>query len=257
MMIGTPIRLRRIFPPGGRRLFAVPLDHSVSMGPIPGLETTAPLAEELQEAGVDLLIAPKGAVRELASVLRPGTLLAVHLSASTSLGTEPDHKVLVGSAAEAVALGADLASVQVNFGVPGEGAMLRDLGLAVDQCRALGLPLLCMAYFKGPGGGGLEELRHACRACADLGADILKTSYPGSSAALTELFRSTPVPVLLGGGERAGTDDALLARVREVVQAGGRGICIGRNLFQRRPLLPLARRIAEVLHGKPEGPSGA
>jgi DhnA family fructose-bisphosphate aldolase class Ia len=252
-MIGSTIRLRRIFPPDRPRLFAVPLDHSVSMGPIDGLEATGPVADELQEAGVDLLIVPKGAIREVAPVLRPRTLLGVHLSASTSLATSPDHKVLVGTAAEAVALGADLVSVQVNFGIPEEGAMLRDLGVAVEQCRTLGLPLLCMAYVKRPGGGTAEEIRHACRATADLGADIVKTSYPGSEAELVRLVQTTPVPVLLGGGEKAGTTKALLARVSEVGRTGGRGICIGRNLFQRRPVGPLARRIAEVLHDGPPG----
>ncbi len=250
-MVGTSLRLRRIFPPDGRRLFAVPLDHSVSMGPIDGLEEIAPVAEELQAGGVDLLVVTKGAARQIAPVLRPATLLGIHLSASTTMGPRPDHKVLVGTAAEAVALGADLASVQVNFSTPEEGEMLRDLGVAVDQCRALGLPLLAMAYVKRPDGGTPEEIRHACRAVADLGADIVKTSSPGSVDELARLYRSTPVPVLLGGGERSGSPAALLERVRDVARAGGRGICIGRNLFQRRPLTPLARQIAEVLRTEP------
>jgi len=37
--------------------------------------------------------------------------------------------------------------------------------------------------------------------------------------------------------------------VKESVRAGGGGICIGRNLFQRQPVGPLARRIATILHG--------
>lgn len=246
-MHGTTIRLRRIFPPERPRIFAVPLDHAVSMGPIEGLESTSAVAEELERSGVNLLIVPKGAVRDVAPTLRPTTLLAVHLSASTTLGETPDLKVLTGTPTEAVGLGADLVSVQVNFGIPGEGEMLRDLGIAVDQCRALGLPLLVMAYVKRPGGGTPEEIRHACRASADLGADIVKTSYPGSFHELVRLIHSTPVPVLLGGGEKNGSEDELLDRVREVVRAGGRGICIGRNLFQRRPVGPLAQRISTIL----------
>jgi DhnA family fructose-bisphosphate aldolase class Ia len=227
----------------------VPLDHPVSMGPINGLEQLAPVAEELQEAGVDLLIVTKGAVRELTPVLEPTTLLGIHVSASTTLGPGANRKVLVGSAAEAVGLGADLLSVQVNFGVPEEPEMLTDFGVAVDQCRALGLPLLCMAYVKKEGGGTAEELQHAARAAADLGADIVKTSYPGSLAEFTKLVRTTPVPVLIGGGVRMEPESAFLRLVEESVKAGGAGICIGRNLFQRRPVGPLARQIATRLHG--------
>jgi DhnA family fructose-bisphosphate aldolase class Ia len=247
-MYGKQIRLRRVFPEPERKLFSVPLDHPVSMGPIDGLERIAPVVEELEDGGVDLLIVTKGAVREVAPVLRPRVLLGVHVSASTSLGTTSDRKVLVGTAEEAVGLGADLLSVQVNFGVPEEPEMLRDLGLASDQCRALGLPLLCMAYVKKSGGGTADELRHAARAAADTGADIVKTSYPGSAAEFERLCRTTPVPVLIGGGVRLDHEEQFLSIVRASMKAGGAGICIGRNLFQRRPLGPLARQIAGILH---------
>jgi DhnA family fructose-bisphosphate aldolase class Ia len=250
-MYGKQIRLKRLFPTATRRLFSVPLDHSVSMGPIDGLERLAPVAEQLQEGGVDLLIVTKGAVRELAPVLRPNVALGVHVSASTSLGTSANRKVLVGTAEEAVGLGADLLSVQVNFGAAEEPEMLRDLGIAADQCRALGLPLLCMAYVKKANGGSPDELRHAARAAADTGADIVKTSYPGSREEFLRLCHTTPVPVLIGGGVRLDDEAAFLALVRESMSAGGAGICIGRNLFQRRPLAPLARQIATLLHETP------
>lgn len=249
-MYGKTIRLRRLFPTPERRLFSVPLDHALSMGPIDGLEELAPLAHELVDGGVDLLIVTKGAVRELAPVLGPSTFLGVHVSASTSLGTTSQHKRLVGSAAEAVGLGADLLSVQVNFGVAEEGDMLTDLGTAADQCRQLGLPLLCMAYVKKTGGGTPDELRHAARAAADLGADIVKTSYPGSTEEFRKLCRTTPVPVLIGGGVRLDDEAEFLRLVEESVRAGAGGICIGRNLFQRAPVGPLARRIATLLHGE-------
>lgn len=247
-MYGTTLRLKRIFPGGSRRLFSVPLDHSVSMGPIDGLEAVAPVVEELQSAGVDMVVVTKGAVREVVPVLNSRTLLGVHISASTALSPSPNHKILAGTAAEAVALGADLLSVQVNFGTAEEGLMLRDLGIAVDQAHSLGLPLMCMSYVKKSPGPTLEELQHAGRAAADLGADIVKTSYPGSEAAFKSLVRTTPVPVLIGGGVRADDEAGFLETVRATVRAGGAGICIGRNLFQRRPVGPFARQLAALLH---------
>src|SRR5579859_7951991 len=226
-MYGKQLRLKRIFP-GERRLFSVPLDHSVSMGPIEGLEEIPAVVAELERAGVDLVIVTKGAVRGLVPVLTPHTMLGIHVSTSTSLNPNSNRKVLTGSAEEAISLGADLLSVQVNFGIPEEGEMLRDLGVAADQCRALGLPLLCMAYVKKPSGGTPDELRHPCRAAADLGADIVKTSYPGSLEEYRRLVRTTPAPLLLGGGNRLEDDNAFLGLVRETVTAGAAGICIGR-----------------------------
>lgn len=246
-MYGKELRLRRLFPGGSRRLFSVPLDHSVSMGPIDGLEATAPLVEELQTAGVDLFIVTKGAVRDVVPVLRPPSLLGVHLSASTALGPASNRKVLVGTAMEAAALGADLVSVQVNFGIPDEGDMLSDFGTIVDQARAVGLPLLCMAYVKKPT-PTLEELQHASRAAADLGADIVKSSYPGSEDGFRAIVRSTPVPVVIGGGIRQDDEESIVRTVEATLRVGGAGICIGRNLFQRKPVGPLAHRLATILH---------
>jgi DhnA family fructose-bisphosphate aldolase class Ia len=248
-MYGKQIRLKRLFPNDRRRLFSVPLDHSVSMGPIDGLESTEAVVRELGSAGADLVIVTKGAVREVVRALEPPMLLGVHVSASTALGPGADRKVLVGTAEEALALGADLLSVQVNFGVPEEPSMLEALGTAAEQSARLGLPLLCMAYVKKTNGGTAAELRHACRAAADLGADIVKTSYPGSLDEFRELVRTTPVPILVGGGVRVDDEEPFLEIVRQTMAAGAGGICIGRNLFQRRPLVPLARRVADILHG--------
>ena len=64
-MYGKTIRLRRIFPNDRRRLFSVPLDHSVSMGPIEGLEDAPALVRELQASGVDMVVVTKGAVAPL------------------------------------------------------------------------------------------------------------------------------------------------------------------------------------------------
>jgi DhnA family fructose-bisphosphate aldolase class Ia len=246
--IGLELRLRRLLPPGGRRLFAVPLDHSVSMGPISGLESSALAARELVRAGVDLLIVTKGAVRQVLPELAPSTALGVHLSASTGLSPNPDRKRVVGSAAEAVALGADLLSVQVNFGVEGEEEMLADLGATVEGAHALGLPVLCMTYVKGARPADAPALAHAARATADLGADLVKVPYPGSDAALQQLVDTTPVPVLLGGGIRMDDERVALDRIRGALTTGIAGLCAGRNLFQRAPVEPFARAVAALVH---------
>jgi len=78
--------------------------------------------------------------------------------------------------------------------------------------------------------------------------DIVKTSYPGSLEGFRSVVRATPVPVLIGGGVKTDDESAFLQVVAESVSAGGAGICIGRNLFQRRPIGALARKVAAVLH---------
>ena len=246
-MSGKELRLRRLFPGPRSTLFAVPLDHSLSVGPISGLARLGPTAHALQAGGARCLIVHKGAVREVQHELLPTTLLGVHLSASTSLAPDTGRKRIAGTVEEAVRLGADLVSVQVNFGDPAEGEMLEDLGHTAEACEALGMPLLCMSYVKQKGKElDASAIAHACRAVADLGADIAKTNFP-SVEGFRQVVASTPVPVLVGGGPRMDREEDLLRLVRESMTAGARGICIGRNLFQAHDVTATARRVAQLL----------
>lgn len=249
-MSGKEIRLRRLFPGPKARLFAVPLDHSLSVGPIPGLGEVGPTARALQEGGVRCLIAHKGTVRALRGVLLPETLLGVHLSASTSLAPEAGRKRIAGSVEEAVRLGADLISVQVNFGDTAEGEMLEDLGHVAEACEALGMPLLCMSYVRVKGReNDPTALAHAARAAADLGADIVKTNFPGAQGFRT-VAEGASVPVLVGGGPKMEREEDLFDLVKASVQAGARGICIGRNLFQATDVASTARKVADLLSSR-------
>lgn len=253
-MSGKELRLRRLFPSPTARLFAVPMDHSLSVGPIEGLHDVRGTALALQEGGARCLIAHKGTVRSLVGSLSPSTLLGVHLSASTSLAPDSGRKHLAGTVEEAVRLGADLVSVQVNFGDSAEGEMLRDLGRVAEACSALGMPLLCMAYVRTKGRElDPAALAHACRAAADLGADVVKTNFPSVEGFRT-VVRGTPVPVLVGGGPKMDREEDLLQLVADSVEAGARGICIGRNLFQAADVRGTARRVADILSGSSSSP---
>lgn len=241
------MRLKRLFPSNRSGLFAVPMDHSLTMGPIPGIERLGPMVQKLQSGGVTAIIVHKGAVRDIQDVLDPSTSLGIHLSSSTTQSPEPHRKFLSGRVHDAVRLGADFVSLQVNFGVPGEGEMLADLGEIVDQAAALGIPVLCMAYVKRKGQEyDPDSLAHACRAAADLGADVVKTSFP-SLEGFKRIVGSVSVPVLVGGGQKLENKADLLRLVEQSMGAGGAGICIGRNLFQQDDVIGVCNEVRRIL----------
>ena len=254
-MSGKELRLRRLFPRGDSRLFAVPLDHSLTMGPLPGLQDLASTVATLQEGGVEAVIVHKGALAAVQRALRPTTWVGVHLSASTTLSPQPERKYRAGTVADAVRRGADFVSVQVNFGTEQEGPMLQDLGAVAEESEDLGIPLLCMAYVRKPGRElDPESLAHACRASVDLGADIVKTSFPGLDG-FRRMVDSVPAPLLVGGGPRLEREEDFLQLVRDTVRAAGRGICIGRNVFQSPDPVRLGRKVKEILRGAGEFPA--
>jgi predicted phospho-2-dehydro-3-deoxyheptonate aldolase len=248
-MDGKSWRLRRITDPRDGRTVILPLDHGLTMGPIHGLVSPAAALTRLRHAGPDAVILHKGLVRYLPQDLDPAMGLIIHLSAATDLSPQ-GNKVLVTGVERALAMGADGVSVHVNFSGPKEPDMLTDLGRVADHCLALGMPLLVMAYLRG---GTLAEedpkgLAIAARACAELGADLVKLPWPGSAEALAEIVEGCPVGIVMAGGSRQAGPQGLESRVEAALAAGAVGVAAGRNVFQDPDPARVLRQLMLLVH---------
>ena len=84
-MIGKKIRLERIIDRNTRRTVIVPMDHGVTVGPIPGLEQVAPAANLIAEGGANAAVVHRGAAMFGHRGYGRDLGLILHLSASTSL----------------------------------------------------------------------------------------------------------------------------------------------------------------------------
>jgi DhnA family fructose-bisphosphate aldolase class Ia len=85
------------------------------------------------------------------------------------------------------------------------------------------------------------------RAAAELGADVVKTAWPGDAAAFGKIVEACFVPVIVLGG--AASDEAgILTMVEQSVKAGGAGIAIGRNVWQQPDPLLTLRRLHAIVH---------
>lgn len=250
-MNGKTWRLRRIIDPVDGRTIVLPMDHGVSLGPIPGLVSPESLLSAFCRVIPDAVVLHKGLVRFLPRSIDPRMGLIIHLSASTVLGTS-DRKVRVTSPDDALAMGADGVSVHVNFGGPHESHMLADLGRVADRCQALGLPLLVMAYLRG--GSTAESdtgaLAHAARVCAELGADLVKIPWPGSPEALREIVSGCPVGVVIAGGECRESFEGMQLRVQTALDAGAIGIAAGRTIFQTADPCETLETLSRLIHVK-------
>lgn len=229
--IGTSHRLRRLQCPATDRILCIPMDHGFSMGATPGTTDMAATAGKLEKGGASCVVVHKGNAASVAG-RRFGWLL--HLSGSTAVNPDPLDKVLVADVEEGLALGADGISVHVNFGSPTESAQVRDLGRVSRDCRRWGLPLLVMAYARGPAiedAYDAEVVRQIARASAEAGADVVKTVYTGDPDSFRAVTRGCPVPVIIAGGPRKGDDAEVLAMVADAMEAGAKGVSMGRNVF--------------------------
>jgi DhnA family fructose-bisphosphate aldolase class Ia len=94
---------------------------------------------------------------------------------------------------------------------------------------------------------GFEYLRRNVRLCAELGADIVKTNWPGDDDAFGRLVEAANgIPVVLAGGSRL-EDSELLRRMQAAVEAGAVGCSVGRNIFMHRSPEAITRALARVI----------
>lgn len=250
-MIGKSIRLERIINRNSRRAVMVPMDHGITLGPIAGLQDMKVTVNSVVDGGANAIILHKGIVGAGHRGYGEDVGLILHLSASTALSPDPNEKRLVSSVEEALVMGADAVSVHVNLGAEGEPRMLSDLGRVSKECARWGMPLLAMMYARGEkirNPFAVENVKHAARVAAELGADVVKVVYTGAPESFAEVVDGCHVPVVIAGGEKVETEEELLEMVAGSLEAGGIGVSIGRNVFQHPDPAKMVRAISAIAH---------
>lgn len=256
-MKGKELRLARIINHATRRTVIVPMDHGFSLGQVSGLKDMKGAVERVIAGGADAIVLHRGMVRHFPEAAARSTGLIVHLSGGTNTSPDPEEKVPVCTVREALALGADAVSVQVNLGSRTESRMIEVAGMVSRECRLHGIPLLIMCYPKGIRQEGNMEhaIGHCIRVAEELGADLIKTAYTGSSASFAPLLEASSVPVVVAGGERS-EEGGVLTMIRDAISAGAAGVCMGRNAFQRDDTAAFIREVRRIVHGTPDGQIG-
>ena len=174
MSFGRALRLRRLFRHPDGRLFVVPLDHSVTDGPVTRHGSLDELVGELASNGADAVVLHKGSPRFVRPQRFQDTSLIVHVSASTARAADPDAKFLVGTVDEAVLLGADMVKTVLPEPVSALG----------DITRGCPIPVLVAG---GASAAAADDLFGRVRAAIDGGAagiavgrNVFQATDPGA-----------------------------------------------------------------------------
>ncbi|MBW2989471.1 2-amino-3,7-dideoxy-D-threo-hept-6-ulosonate synthase [Candidatus Woesearchaeota archaeon] len=249
-MIGKQIRMQRIMDRNTAKTVIIPMDHGVTVGPIKGLENMRNAIDKVADGGANAIVLHKGIVGAGHRSGGRDVGLIVHLSASTSLGPDPNHKIIACSVEEAVKLGADAVSIHINVGAEDEAEMLKDMGKVTKDCEKWGMPLLAMMYPRGKkikNEKDVEAVKLATRVGAELGADIVKTNYTGDPDSFKEVVEGCPVPVIIAGGSK-GDEKATLKMIEDAMKAGAAGVAMGRNSFQHETPDKFIKAVCKVVH---------
>jgi class I fructose-bisphosphate aldolase len=243
--------MERIINRNTGRTVIVPMDHGISVGPIDGLMDMKAAVQNVAEGGANAIVEHKGLVGVGHRGSGKDIGLIIHLSGSTSLSPSPNAKTLVCTVEEAIKLGADAVSIHINIGDSQEKEMLNDFGKISYESRTWGMPLLAMVYPRGEKVADeydVEVVKHAARVGSEMGADIVKVSYPGSSESFREVIEGSTIPVVIAGGPKMDSDQEILEMVKGSIDAGGSGVSIGRNVFQHKNPRKMVQAIAAIVN---------
>ena len=248
-MFGKNVRMERIMDRNTGNCVIVPLDHGISVGPIPGIIDFKKTVSDVTTGGATAVLMHKGMVPHGHRTTGHDVGLILHLSASTDIGVNSQSKVLVATVEDGLKLGADAISIHINVGAQEEPQMLADAGRVSSSCMDWGMPLIAMTYARGPSikdSFDPTAVAHAARVGAEIGADIVKCSYTGDIDSFARVVDGAQVPVVIAGGPKMDSDMDILNMVSDSLQAGGHGVSIGRNVFQHRDVQGIMGAISDI-----------
>ena len=241
-------RLSNILRGDGKALVAV-LDHASGMGPMPGIVDPRPAIEKLVAGGADAIATSLGTATACADLLdHVGLILRVDGGVST-LGDMTGSMALIFGVEDALRIGAD-GVISMAYCGQGEGDVLPYVALLGSECREWGvaylaetLPIVDDARSTEP-----QHVALAARIGIEYGADLVKTVYTGSPDSFRSVTEACYKPVLVLGGPRMDSDEAVLNTVRGAIDGGGAGVAMGRNLWQHEHPERITRAIATIIH---------
>jgi fructose-bisphosphate aldolase/2-amino-3,7-dideoxy-D-threo-hept-6-ulosonate synthase len=255
MNLGKRMRMKKVIDPAGASIICA-LDHGMTsptfLTPLADIEART---AEAVAGGANVIMMSKGMIRRAEPAFSRETALALLLSASANAGEDRPRVVQVAEVEEACRLGADAVVLFVALTGETEPGMISTLAAIGGECERLGIPFIAEAEFPTTyatvedlsAAYGLDYLRRNVRLCAELGADIVKTNWPGNAEEFGELVEATSgVPVVLAGGTRV-DDRELLERMEGALSVGAIGCSVGRNIFMHRDPEAITRALSRVI----------
>jgi class I fructose-bisphosphate aldolase len=258
---GHALREAYLWRPASERTIVVAVDHGLFMGPIPGVGDLHQLLPQLAAGGADAIQLTPGQAMHHADTFRgrEAPALVVRLDACNiwrkgQLAPEPGYWAAVATPKRALQLGAHVAVCFLLYGWEDdrtEASNLTQVGRWAEECADLGLPLMVEPLPIGPrvsDENDAESVALGVRMAVEAGASLIKCNYTGNRGSFREMVRGCPVPILARGGPKASSEAAYLAQVRDIILSGGRGLVVGRNVFQSEQPAETLHKLVSLVH---------
>ena len=223
----------------------VAIDHPLYSWPCRGLEDREALLRAVVAAGADAVIVSYGTLRDCRDALGDAApILKLDLTTLTLEGYATTEYVEAWTVDDAVRLGAGAGLTFVQVGTPFELAALQLAGRVAAAADAAGVAYVCEIM---PAGDDPLAIAACCRTAAELGARVVKTSFPQPAAAIADAI-GCGIPVVLAGGDPRDPARSL-ADAADAMTAGAAGVAFGRNVWGAADPAAMVRDLGRIVHG--------
>ncbi len=242
-------RLKRIFASDGKTVI-VAMDHGLGLSVLPELSDTETVIRKIVQGGADAVITSYGIAARYGDAFGRAGLIVRLDGGNTILGSGMGGSLLY-SVEDAIRVGADGV---VCMGFPGarnEAETLENIAKVAGECRYWQLPLVAEML---PGGfnaeppNTVENIKLVARIGAELGANIIKTSFTGSVEEYREITASCFAPIVVLGGDKTGNIADLFKTIEKAMAAGVAGVAIGRNVWKTKKPERVVRALVGLVH---------
>ncbi len=251
--LGFDLRLSRIIDPKSGAAVLITMDHGVE-GYYKELQDPRATVRAIIEGGATSFLLRRGLARFICDEIRGKAGFVYRVTTATGLRDKFSEQIFLTGVEEALRIGADAVVPTFFIGAETEVRDFLAFGHLADKCHEWGMPLLAEVFpIGGPGTEpfagpySVDEVRDCCRAAAEEGADFIKTYYTGSPDSFKKVVDYCPVPVLIAGGAKIETPLDVLKMVKGAMDAGGKGIAAGRNIWQYKNPKAMARALSRII----------
>lgn len=240
---GMQNRFSRIFDSKTGRTVMLAIDHGYFMGPTTGLERV-----DLKIVPIlsycDALMLTRGVLRStIPSSFARGVVLRA--SGGPSILKELSNEQIAVDIEDALRLNVAALAVQVFVGGEFETQSIHNMTRLIDMAYRYGIPVFAVTAVGKQMTRDAKYFRLACRICAELGAQFVKTYYVADG--FDTVAASCPVPLVMAGGKKLPELEAL-TMAYNAVQEGASGVDMGRNIFQSDAPIAMLQAVRAVVH---------
>ena len=244
---GMKNRLSRIFNPEDGHTVMLACDHGYFLGPVSRLEDPRKTIEPLIPYA-DSLMLTRGVLRNCIDA-KYNIPIVLRVSGGNSIiGKDLSDEGITVSMQEALRLGVSAVALSIYVGSEHEHQTLTNLASLINEAENYGVPVLAVtAVGKELEKRDVRYLSLSCRIAAELGARVVKTYYCDD---FEKIVQSCPVPLVIAGGPKMKSEADVLEIAYKAIQAGAKGVDMGRNVWQSKKPIAMISAIRSIVHEK-------